>query len=435
MDYCESVTYLESAARFGKKAGLDNIRRLLARLGNPQEQCHAVHVAGTTGKGSVCAMVEAVLRQAGCRTGLFTSPYLERFTERIRIDGQEIAPERVAAITSRVRQEAEAMAACGEGNPTFFELVTALGFCAFAEAQVEWAVIETGMGGRLDATNVLQSDLAIITAIGLDHTQVLGNTVEEIAREKAGIMKPGVPVVIYPQPYAEAYAELLAAAKDRGCPAYAVREATVLVEASGLAGQTFRLLYQGRAFPPLHIHMLGVHQCLNAATAALSCAVLAGPLGLPIQMEDIVQGLELARWPGRLEIIRTDPVVLLDGAHNPQGAQVLRRAVEDLLPSRNAIVVCGVMATKSARPIARELATFAQQIIATQPDSPKALEASEWAACFEDLHIECMTLAAPMAALEVGLALARERQVPLVVAGSLYLAGAARSYLTTQSGG
>ena len=214
-------------------------------MGNPQMRFQAIHVAGTNGKGSVCAYLDAMLRAQGIHTGLFTSPYLERFTERIRIDGKEMEEDAFAEVCTRVRAAAEAMVVEGMTHPTFFELVTACGFLAFAEAGVQVAVVETGMGGRLDATNVLLPVLTVITAIGLDHTKVLGETVEEIAREKAGIIKPGIPVVVYPQPFDEAYVELLCAAKDREAPVYAVRDAAILVEDSGLEGQRFSMSFQG----------------------------------------------------------------------------------------------------------------------------------------------------------------------------------------------
>jgi len=427
MNYQESLDYIMNTARFGKKNGLENICRLLYRLGDPQKRLRCVHVAGTNGKGSVCAMTASVLREAGYKTALFTSPYLERFNERFNIDGEDLSDEKLAELATRVREAADAMEADGQGTATFFELVTAMGFLAFAEAKVDIAVIETGLGGRLDATNVLDSVLTVITAIGLDHTNVLGTTVEEIAREKAGIMKPGVPVVIYPQPYPEAYAELLGTAKALDCPVYTLREATVTSVSSGWQGQVFDLSYQGLQFKDLEIGLVGAHQCLNASTALITCLALRQALDLPLTEAQIRSGLAKARWPGRLEVIGEDPRVLIDGAHNPQGAEVLAATLHQLLPSGNAVLVSGVMATKEARPIARELASFAQMVIATTPpDSPKSLPADEWAECFEGMPLTVMTCDDPWQALETGRAMAKMKGVPLVVAGSLYLAGMTR---------
>ena len=430
MDYRQSVHYVENAGLFGAhKQGLDNVRALLSRLGNPQDQFVSIHVAGTNGKGSVCACLDAVLRQQGIRTGLYTSPYLERFTERIRLNGAEIAQEDFARIATQVREAADAMVADHLTHPTFFELVTACGFLAFAQSGVEVAVIETGLGGRLDATNVLNPALTVITAIGLDHTKVLGDTVEAIAREKAGIIKPGVPVVIYPQPFAEAYVELLQAARDREAPVYAVKDAALVVEETGLSGQRFTLGYQGLDLGSFTTGLLGAHQVLNCATAILASVVFSQLELFPLGIEAIRQGIGQTRWPGRLEIVCRDPLILLDGAHNPQGAQQLADAVNWVIPNHNGILLVGALKTKDADQVARILAPTAQTVITTRPPTEKALSAKEMADAFEAQGKEAMVEEDLAAAIQLGIALARSKRCPLIVAGSLYLVGAVRSML------
>ncbi len=435
MNYLESVQYVENANLFGaQKNGLANIRELLARLGDPQLRFQAIHVAGTNGKGSVCAYLDAILRCQGIHTGLFTSPYLERFTERIRIDGAELPEQAFAQVCSRVRTAAEAMVADGMTHPTFFELVTACGFLAFAEAGVQVAVVETGLGGRLDATNVLTPSLSVITAIGLDHTQVLGETVEEIAREKAGIIKPGVPVVIYPQPFNEAYAELLCAARDREAPVYAVRDASLLVERTGLEGQVFSMGFQGMELGRFETTLLGRHQILNCATAILSALVFAQQGNAALTMEAIRKGIGQARWPGRLEVIGRNPLVLLDGAHNPQGAGQLAETLDEITPNHDAVLVVGAVRTKDVDQVARILAPKVRHVVATEPPIGKALSARETADAFRAHGVQPMVQENVEAAVSAGLALARGQKCPLVVAGSLYLVGAVRSYLRSAIG-
>jgi len=430
MNYAESVYFVENAAVFGaEKKGLENIRELLRRLGDPQNRFRAIHVAGTNGKGSVCACLDAMLRQQGIRTGLYTSPYLERFTERIRIDGEEIAEDTFADICTRVRETAEAMVADGLTHPTFFELVTACCFVAYAEAGVEVAVIETGLGGRLDATNVLMPAMCVITAIGLDHTAVLGETVEEIAREKAGIIKPGVPVVVYPQPFDEAYAEILCAARDKDAPVYAVRDASLLVEESGLNGQTFSMSFQGQRLGSFRTSLMGRHQVLNSATAILAAIVFSQLEIVPLSLKAIREGVEKVRWAGRLEIVSRDPLVILDGAHNPQGAEQLAEAIDQITPNHDAVLLVGAVRTKDVDQVARILAHKAATIVVTQPPIEKALAAKETADAFMAHDAQPMVQTDLETALEMSLALARGKNCPLIIAGSLYLVGAVRKIL------
>lgn len=436
MDYRESVDYVTNAPLFGaRKNGLENIRALLDGLGNPQNRLRAVHVAGTNGKGSVCAYTDAILRAAGYRTGLYTSPYLERFTERFRIDGREIDPADFARIATRVRAAAERMTAGGLTHPTFFELITAACFLYFAEAAVDAAVVETGLGGRLDATNVVHPAVSVITAISRDHVRILGDTVAEIAREKAGIIKPAVPAVAYPQADPEAWAELLAAARGAGSPLYAVAGCHIVVEHSGLDGQDFTLAYQGLRFSGLHIGLLGRYQILNAATALMTALVLRQHGQFALTQDHIRTGLAAAVWPGRMEVLSRDPYVVVDGAHNPEGIVQLRKAIEDLFPGERAVVVCGILRTKEAGAMTRDLAAMAAEVIVTRPDSGKAFSCEELNAFFEGERVTVSARSDAADALEAGLARARETRRPLVVAGSLYLAGAARAWFIRRAAG
>ena len=432
MNYQESVDYVHSLPLFSSgRPGLEATGELLRRLGTPQSAFKAVHIAGTNGKGSVAAMVEAVLREAGYTTGLFTSPYLERFTERIRIQGREIGEDEFARVMVRVRAEAEAMVSEGWGYPSFFQLVTAAGFLAFAESNVEWAVVETGMGGRLDQTNVLVPALSVITRIGMDHTEVLGSTLDAIAREKAGIIKPGVPVVVYPQE-PEVYAECLAAAKEKEAPLYPADGIRVTLRSWDLSGQCLDVAHQGMVLENLRVSLLGKHQAQNAATALLALTVLAQTQGLRISETVLRQGFAEVKWPGRLEVLRQQPLVLLDGAHNPQGASALAEAVEGILPNGGAVLLCGGLQSKDMDGMVGAFARFAGRVVATEPQHPKAFPAQELAAMFHARHMQAEAKPLLEEALGYAWRLCLDQGLPLVVAGSLYLAGAARSWICAQ---
>ena len=356
MNYTECVDYIQNAALYGsKKVDLEGIARLLSRLQNPHFSLKCIHVAGTNGKGSVCAMTERVLRESGYRTGLFTSPYLETFTERIRIDGQNIDEEAFAAIANRVISAAKEITSEGFIHPTFFELVTACAFIAFKDNKVDITVIEAGVGGLNDSTNVIDPLISVITNIGMDHMNVLGSTIEDIARKKAGIIKPGCPVVLYPQESPMAYTEVLMEARRQSAPLYSASDAKIMIHASGLDGQRFSVSYQGiKAM--LEISLLGRHQILNAATAFITLVVLKQSLGLnKITSESIIRGFKNAKWPGRLEIVhKNDPLIIIDGAHNRQAAKYLKDELLRLAVNQKFILLTGIMGTKDAEGIIEE---------------------------------------------------------------------------------
>jgi dihydrofolate synthase/folylpolyglutamate synthase len=377
MSYEEMLQRLLALRRFGMRPGLDGIRALLHALGDPQRALGVVHVGGTNGKGSTAAMIEAGLRADGRRTGLYTSPHLLRFTERIRVGGAEIARERAAALAERVF-------AVG-GEYTFFETATAMALIAFAEAGVDVAVLEVGLGGRLDATNVVERSLVtLVTSIGLDHTDVLGPCMADIAREKAGIFKRGVPA-IFACDDEDAREELLLRAEQVGAPAQ-------------LYGRDF----DDAALPPLALG--GAHQRRNAALARQALRILG------VGDAAIAAGLSTVKWPGRLE--RLSASVLVDAAHNGEGAQALAAA----LPAAPFTLVLGVVADKDVRAIVEPLVGRAARVIATRPASPRALPAAELAKLVPRAEV----------ADDLAAALAMAAGDEVVVAGSIFLVGEAR---------
>ena len=431
MNYKECVDYIQNAALYGsKKVNLEGIARLLSRLGNPHYSLKCVHVAGTNGKGSVCAMTESVLRQSGYKTGLFTSPYLETFTERIRINGASISENDFEQIANKVILEAQKIVTEGFVHPTFFELVTACAFTCFKESKIDIAVIEVGVGGLNDSTNVIDPLISVICNIGLDHIQVLGSTIEEIARKKAGIIKPGCPVVVYPQENPLAYTELLMESRRQSAPLYNVSDAKILVKAAGIDGQRFTISYQGIE-ADIEISLLGRHQILNAATTFISLVVLKQSLGLDkITSESILSGFKNAKWPGRLEIVHTkNPLTIIDGAHNKQAAHILKQELSRLIVNQKCVLLIGIMSTKDAEGIIEELSDIALAAVATSPAPPKSIPAEELKEMLEEKIPIVYAHDDVDFALKHAAQLAQKENVPLIAAGSLYLAGKVRSLI------
>lgn len=422
MDYHGTLDYLYGLERFGVKLGLDNVRDLLRRLGNPHEAFPSVHVAGSKGKGSVCAFLDAVLRRAGHRVGLYTSPHLVRFNERVKVDGEEIADRHVVRLTEEIRPHAEAMAAAGKANqPTFFEFTTALAFRYFQERRVDLAVVEVGMGGRLDATNVVHPEVAVITRIEREHTQYLGKTVERIAREKAGIVKEGVPVWTVDQPVLPV---LEGRCKDLHAPLRVVgRDLRVRRESRGLEGQ--RVTLSDGEEQVLDIGLLGTYQAENAALAYGALRTLHEG-GWKVGKRALRQGFAKARWPARLERVHPFPAVLLDATHTEEGARRVRESLEELFPGRPLVLVLGVLEDKDVSGILAQLEPLCRRIVATAADSKRALPAQAVAAAVQGAEVQTLTPVAD--AVAAALDAVRPEEVVLIT-GSLYTAGEASVFL------
>jgi dihydrofolate synthase/folylpolyglutamate synthase len=370
MDYPQVAKKLKQSAALGWKPGLDSIRRLCARLGNPQDAVPAVHVAGTNGKGSVCAMTASVLEAAGYRTGLYTSPYLTDWRDSFAINGMMITPEAFARVLTQVFAQADALAAEGL-YLTEFELLTAGAFLWFAQSGCDAAVIETGMGGRLDATNVVARPLvSVITAVSYDHMAYLGDTPAQIAREKCGIDKPGGATVCYPVQPEEAMRVILEAARHARNQLIVPDTARLSVSASGIGGTSFA--YRG---VEARVRMGGAHQAFNAATAIETAFVLRTQ-GFAISGEAIRRGLGEAYLPARQEVLRERPLVLLDGAHNIQGIQALAEAVRGI-SNRPMAVVMGMLSDKPYPEAAAVMAALCGRFCAVRPNNPRALAPRE----------------------------------------------------------
>ena len=415
----DAVSYIDSFQWQAHAPGLERIRALLGQLGDPQQQLRFVHVAGTNGKGSTSALLDACLRQAGLRVGLYTSPHLVRYNERFRINGEEVSDEALCAAAARVKAAADTM----EDAPTQFELLTCVGFCCFEAAGCDIVVLEVGLGGRLDATNVIPApEAAVITRIGLEHTELLGDTLEKIAAEKAGIVKAGGTVVLgdHAEPVRRTVEEIC---RQRGARLIQAEEPAPL--ARSLEGQRFSW---GR-YPEVCLSLLGEHQLQNAATALAVLEVLR-ERGWPIPDQAVLEGMAHAVWPGRFECAGTHPAIIVDGGHNPQCAQAVAASLAAYFPGKKISFLMGVLADKDFRGIFDPIVPLAERIAAVTPDSHRALPAAELCRKLAGEYGFADAAAYPDAA--AALAALRESVGPedvICVCGSLYMIGEVRTLL------
>jgi len=431
MNFHEAMEYLANLTKFGFNFGLGRIQELLRRLGDPHLSLRVIHIGGTNGKGSTAVMVAGILREAGCRAGVFTSPHLHAYTERYRIGGAEISGVKVAGLITELRPHLEAMVAEGFEHPTEFEVSTALAFLYFYREKVDYLVLEVGLGGAIDSTNVITPLVAVITNVAMDHMDYLGNTIREIAAVKAGIVKRGVPLVTAADNRA-ALAVLEAACRDLGAPLILVGR-DVTVEPGESAPAAHRFAIQGRLgrYPDLRLPLAGLHQLVNAATAVAAVEVLA-EAGAAVPLKAVRGGLAATRWPARLETVRERPLVIIDGAHNYDGAKCLARAIRDSHPGRRLVLVLGMLGDKERSKVVAELAPLAQAVVVTRPNSPRA---GEWQAMAEEARRYAPSVAVLEdigAAVEQALRLAGPQDL-VVITGSLYMVAEARELLLGRS--
>ena len=441
MNYESAVRYLLSLGRelaaptqvAAAKFNLQNITILLERLGRPDRVYPCVHIAGTNGKGSTAAFLEKILREAGFRTGLNTSPHLERINERIRISGEEIADEQFAEIFTRIHAVIEELLAEGKlrAHPTYFECVTAIAFEAFARQRVDFAVIEVGLGGRLDATNVVMPVVSIITQIDFDHENYLGHSLREIAGEKAGILKAQVPAVVAVQ-LPEARQVLLERAMELRCPvvetseAFRVKDETV---ENGCARAAVIEIISGNTFS-LEPRLAGRFQLQNALNAVAAARILQNRI-YRITDENIVSGVATAEWPGRLERLQTRPDVYLDGAHNPGAARELARFLDENFAGRKVYLIFGAMRDKAVDEVTGMLFPRAHEVIFTQPGTPRAVSARQLAEMAADHAKKFTVIEDGEQAMESALSKAGPEDA-VFITGSLYLVGELRHAWNTR---
>ncbi len=412
MNYEQALEYIHSVNWTFCKPGLERITELCRALGDPQKKLRFIHVAGTNGKGSTSAMLSSILQNAGYRTGLYTSPYIRTFCERIRVDGENIPKDTLARLTERIRPIADAM----EDKPTEFELITALAFAYFADCKCDVVVLEVGLGGRLDSTNVIENTMiSIITGIDFDHTALLGNTIEEIAKEKAGIIKPGRPV-LFGGEMGAAHDTVLRVAFEKNAPLYTVDRSSYQQKTATLDGTVFDYSH----YTDLHLPLLGAYQPYNA-TLVLTAIDLLNEQGFAIDESAVRKGLSAVRWPARFELLSRDPIIIYDGGHNPEGVRAAVASVKTYFPNQKVNLLGGVMADKERDEMIETMNPITARAFAVTPNNPRALAAKDYAAQLASHGIPAKAFASVAEGVKAAIEASREENIPLVCLGSLYL--------------
>jgi len=427
--YTKALDYIYDLTKYGIKLGLKNIIYLLYLLGEPHKKLKIIHVAGTNGKGSTCSLISSILQSAGYKVGLYTSPHLVDFTERIKINHKSISRKKVSELLERIKPFIEKVAHTPSyGHPTFFEVITSMAFLYFYEEQIDFLILEVGLGGRLDATNICEPLISVITHIDYDHMDKLGNSLEEIAREKGGIIKPEG-IVISSKQYEEAYNEIKKIADKKNSLVYSTgREINYEIVKSDVNGVIFNLKGIYHNYKNLHTPLLGRHQADNATTAIAVTEALK-IRGINISEKAIRTGLEKVKWTGRLEIIKNDPTLILDGAHNPSGIRMVRQALEEIFSYHRLILVLAIFEDKDYKKMIQIIAPKADLIITSKTMSPRAASPriiAEEAAQYIDKNKIIVTENITQA---INCALSNSKKDDLIcITGSLYTVGEAKRY-------
>ena len=432
--YTEALDYIYDLTKYGIKLGLNNIKYLLFLLGDPHKKIKIIHVAGTNGKGSTASFISSILQSDGYKVGLYTSPHLVDFTERININNKQINRKKVSELLERIKPFIEKVAQTPSyGHPTFFEVITSLAFLYFFEEQVDFLVLEVGLGGRLDATNVCEPLISVITHIDYDHMDKLGNSLEEITREKGGIIKPERTVISSKQ-YREAQNEIKRIADEKNSLIYSSgKEINYEIVKSDIKGVVFDLEGIYHNFKNLHTPLLGRHQADNATTAIAAVEALKIS-GIDISQKAIRAGLEKVKWTGRLEVIQNNPTLLLDGAHNPNGVKIMLQALEEIFSYQRLILVLGICTDKDYKKMIQILAPNADLIIATKAKTPRAAPPQtivKEAAQYINENKIMVTKNIPQA---INCALSNSKEDDLIcITGSLYTVGEAKRYFRNKN--
>ncbi|WP_053956109.1 bifunctional folylpolyglutamate synthase/dihydrofolate synthase [Inediibacterium massiliense] len=425
MNYQYALEYIHGTYKFGSKLGLENITDLLKLMENPQKNLKVIHVAGTNGKGSTCNFIHSILKEAGYKVGLYTSPYLEEFTERIQINGINIPKKELGDITSFVKEKVDIMVREGKNHPTEFEIVTAIAFEYFKRESVDFLVLEVGMGGRFDATNVVNSLVSVITSIDYDHMDYLGDTLDKIAYEKAGIIKENSIAVIYPQAV-EAMKVIEEVCKKRNTKLIKAPIENIKIINQTEEGQSFEVVINDE-IQNIFISMLGDHQIKNSTLALSVIKVLEDEYHISISKKALNEGFRKAIWPGRFEVIRKNPTFVIDGAHNVAGMNALKEGIEKFFKDKNIILGIGILADKDEKML-DIIIPLANKVVITKPNNPRALEVEKLGKKIEKYKKEIWIKENIKDAVDTSLSIANERDV-IVFAGSLYMIGEVRSIL------
>lgn len=426
-DISEALDYIHSTNKFGVVLGLDNIKRLLELMGNPQEKLKFIHVAGTNGKGSTSSFMTKVLEKAGYRVGLFTSPYLELFNERIRINEDYISDDDLTELTFYVKEKIDQMVKEGHSHPTEFEIVTAIALEYYMRKEVDIVVLEVGMGGRYDATNIIREPkVCVITPIGMDHIGILGDTLGKIANEKAGIIKENSTVVVYPQEK-EAQEVIERVVKEKNANIINVPLENLNVKEISDSGSRFDFSLGKVEIKDLEISLIGNHQAFNASSAITALLTLKEKGIVDLSEKQIRDGLKDTKWIGRLELLGKKPRFLIDGAHNMQGIKALKKSLSELFKYDKLILGIGILADKDVDDMVAEMAPVGDVVIVTEPNIHRAMKAEELGEKFKTTKENVIVEKDIAKAIDRAFELASENDL-IVFSGSLYLIGDVRKY-------
>lgn len=426
MNYQEAINFIDDKNKYGSRLGLDSIKKLLSLLNNPHHNLKYIHVAGTNGKGSTCAYLASCLMEAGYKTGLYTSPHLERFTERIQINGKEVTEEEVATLTEKVKTACDEMVRLGFEHPTTFEIITAIGFLYFYEKNVDIVVLEVGLGGKGDATNAIESSLAsVITTISYDHMEVLGNTLEEIAIQKAGIIKDNGIVISYPKSK-EPQEAIKKIATQKNAVFVEVPIENVNIKYLSDDGSIFDFEYNDHFIENIRTNLIGEHQIYNATTAITTLLTLNDSGLIKISIDDIKNGIEKTEWHGRIELLRHKPKFIIDGAHNLEGVENLVKALGNFKFDR-LILGIAILKDKDFDHMLSLLVPMADVIIATEANTDRKLDAGRMKEQIEKTWTkeEVIVEKHIQNAVERALIIANENDL-ILFTGSLYMIGEVR---------
>lgn len=422
MNYQEALNYINESHKFGIRLGLDNMRNLLELLGNPQDKLNVIHVAGTNGKGSTCSFITSILKESGYKVGLYTSPFLETFTERIKINGENIPEEDVARIVTLIKEKIEQ----GDIYPTEFEIVTAMAFYYYCEQDVDFVALEVGLGGRYDATNIIKtSDVSVITSISLDHVGILGDTVEKIAYEKGGIIKENGTAIVYDQSD-EAKDVIKDICKEKNAKYIEVKFDDINIKQSDIYSQVYDCSIMGKKYEDLEIKLIGDHQVNNSILALSAIDFLKETKGLNITEEDIRKGLINTKWPGRIEKIMEKPIFIIDGAHNEDGARSLAKAIDKNFNGKKATLLIGMLEDKDIDGVLEILMPYFNKVITTTPDNPRAIDSEKLKDKISKYVDNIVSKPSIEEAVEYTLKNSSEDDI-VISAGSLYMIGTVRT--------
>ena len=432
MNYKEALKYIEETHKFGIRLGLDNMTKLLDLLGNPQDNLNIIHMSGTNGKGSTCSFITSILKEAGYKVGLYTSPFLETFTERIRINGENIPEEDVARIISLIKEKIEQMVKEGYSYPTEFEIVTTMAFYYYYEQNVDYVALEVGLGGRYDATNIIKSSqVSVIGSISLDHTNILGDNISKIAYEKGGIIKENGVAIVYNQSD-EVKNVIKQICYDKNATYIETNFDDIDIKKSDIYSQVYDVTIFDESYENIEIKLIGEHQINNSILALTVIKYLEGNKGLKIDDKSIRKGLINTKWPGRIEKISENPLFIIDGAHNEDGALSLAKAIDKNFKYRNLTLLIGMLEDKDIDSVLDILIPKFNKVITTTPDNPRAIDSSK----LKDKILRYTDNVVDKKNIEKALNYTLESSSDndvIISAGSLYMIGSIRGLMTNNN--